>query len=532
MMTQERLHMRKIRDILRLHFESKRTRNEIARSLHCGRRSVSDYLARAKQAGITAWSEIERLDDTTLEAMLGFKRPPSAAPVRPRDKDRPLPDYSRVHTELKRKGVTLTLLWDEYRAENPSGYGFTQFCEYYRRWNEKLSLVMRSNHRAGEKSFVDYSGEGLFITDPKTGEKRPTQLFVGCLGASSFTYAEASLSQQLPDWLEAHVHMFEFFGGVTSITVPDQLRSGVKDPCLYDPVLNPSYQDLAEHYGTCVIPARCRKPRDKGKVEAAVLVAQRWIVAVLRDRIFHSVGEINRSIREECLVKLNGRIMRHVGKSRRELWETVDLPALLPLPERRYEFVSWKKVNSVNIDYHVEFEHHFYSVPHALTRHEVWVRAGTETVEILHRGKRVASHVRSAVRGKYTTDPAHRPENHRGQAEWTPERLIAWGKSLAPEVGRLVEAILRTKEHPEQAYRSVLGVISLGKRFGHARLAAAAARAIALGAPSYRSVKTMLEKKQESAPLPEPAQTSLPLKLSEPAQALAESFVRGKGYYH
>jgi transposase len=532
MMTQERLDMRKIRDILRMHLAGKRTRNEIARSLRCGRRSVSEYVGRAERAGIQCYGEVEKLDDVALEAKLGFKRRPEAMPTRSRDEERPLPDYSRVHTELKRKGVTLALLWEEYRAEQPGGYGITQFCEYYRRWEAKLSLVMRQSHRAGEKSFVDYSGESLFLTHSRTGERTSTQLFVGVLGASSYTYAEASLSQQLPDWLEAHSNMYAFFDGVSGITVPDQLRSGVKDPCLYDPVLNPSYQDLAEHYGTCVIPARCRKPRDKAKVEAAVLVAQRWIVAVLRDRLFHSIGEMNRAIQSECLPKLNGRVMRHVGKSRRELWEAIDRPALLPLPKTRYLFCTWKKVNSVNIDYHVELEHHFYSVPHALTGKTVWIRASYTTVEILHAGKHVASHPRSTLRGKYSTEPAHRPANHRGHAEWTPERLIAWGASFGAEVGRLVEAVLRSKEHPEQGYRSVLGIVRLGKRFGSARLSRAAERALRLNSPSYRTVKTMLEKKQEGAPLPSEVQGRLPLSLSEPSKALAEGYVRGKDYYH
>ena len=306
-MTQERLHMRKIREILRMHFEGKRTRNEIARSIRCGRDTVSGYLERARAAGIKSWSEIEGVDEARLEERLGFTRAADATPVRQRDEDRPLPDYARVHAELRRKkGVTLTLLWEEYReGQEDRAYGFTQFCEYYRRWTEKISLVMRQHHRAGDKAFVDYSGEGLFLTDARTGEKTPVQLFVGCLGASSYTYAEASRTQQLADWLEAHANMYVFFGGVPSVTVSDQLRSGVKDPCLYDPLLNPSYQDLAEHYGTTVIPARPRKPRDKAKVEVAVQVAQRWIVAVLRHRVFHSMSELNRVIILECLPRLN-----------------------------------------------------------------------------------------------------------------------------------------------------------------------------------------------------------------------------------
>jgi transposase len=468
------------------------------------------------------------LSEEELERRLGFKAPPGGQLGRPRDMDRPLPNYSHVHSELRRKGVSLDLLWQEYRVDHPDGYLLTQFREHYRRWCQKLSVVMRQSHRAGEKAFVDYSGTGLCLTDPKTGEKRPTQLFVGVLGASSYTYAEATLTQSLPHWLMSHVRMFEFFHGVPEVLVPDQLRSAVKDPCLYDPGINLSYHDLAVHYGTTVIPARPRKPRDKAKAEVAVQVAQRWIVAVLRNRTFYSLQELNAAI-GECLLKLNARRMRHLGKSRLELFESLDRPALQRLPATRYEFCEWKKA-TVNIDYHVEFDKHYYSVPHTLIQSEILIRATGATIEILHRGARVASHTRSFVRGKYTTDPAHRPPGHRAHAEWSPERLIAWGASLAPSVGSLVEAILRDKSHPEQGYRACLGVIRLEKKYGKERLSQACAKALELRSPAYATLKSMLERGQESVPLPNRPKPRDPL--PEQLSWLASQHVRGKDYYH
>lgn len=338
-----------------------KSRNAIAVSLRCGRNTVSEYLERANAAGITQYEQLQALNDTELEKKLGYGGPCLFA--EPRTPSRALPDFAFIHAELKRPGVTLALLWNEYSQVHPNGYKYTQFIEYYNRWKTKLNLVMRQNHRSGEKAFVDYC-EGPSWVDSRTGETLRTQLFVGVLGASSYTFAEATLSQDLPNWLMSHVKMYEFFGGVPLATTPDNLKSGVQSPCRYDPEINPSYQDLAEHYGTCILPARVRKPRDKAKVEAAVLVAQRWILAVLRNRTFSSLYEFNQAI-AELLQKLNSRTMRHVGKSRRELFETLDRPALKPLPPTRYEYAEWKKAK-VNIDYHIEFDHHFYSVPHTL----------------------------------------------------------------------------------------------------------------------------------------------------------------------
>jgi transposase len=484
---------------------------------------VSDYLDRALVAGITGFDSISGLDDVALERRLGFFRP--ILQVERREAERPLPDCTHVHSELKRDGVTLELLWQEYRDANVNNrpYAYTQFCEYYRRWKRKLSVVMRQVHRAGEKTFVDYC-DGLSIVDINTGAKIPTQLFVGVLGASSYTYAEATLSQSLPNWLLSHVHMYEFFGGVSELTVPDNLRSGVKHACFYEPKINDSYQDLEQHYGTCILPAKVRKPRYKAKAEVAVLVVQRWVLAVLRDRTFYSLCELNAAIRE-LVQKLNDRVMRHVGKSRRELFEGIDRPALKALPLTRYEFAEWKKAR-VNIDYHVEFDHHYYSVHYSLVQEEIKVRATSQTIEIFLKGKRVASHVRSFVRGKYTTEPSHRPASHKLYAEWTPSRMISWGNSIGSVVGSLIEQILKDKPHPEQGFRSALGVIRLADKYGDERLVRAAHKALEMNSPAYQTVKSMLKTGMEAVPLERtqttPTQPSL----------LPSKNVRGKGYYH
>ena len=356
--------MRKLKEIFRLRWEQGKSPELIALSIGCGRTTVREYMARAKRAGLTSWAEVENLSEDELEKKL-FSRTLSQLGMRGSTTTHPIPDWVKIHQELSRPGVTIQLLWQEYLEEHPDGLKYSRFTELYGFWKKKLSLVMRQNHRAGEKAFVDYC-DGLCLVDPQTGELQKTQLFVGALGLSSYTFAEATLSQSLPHWLMSHVKMYEFFQGVPEITVPDNLKSGVKVACYYDPEVNPSYRDLASHYKTVVLPARVKKPRDKAKVEAAVLVAQRWILAVLRNRTFTSLHDMNAAIQER-LEWLNGRTMRHLGKSRRELWENMDRPALKTLPEARYEFAAWAKPR-VNIDYHVEYEHHFYSAPYFLSK--------------------------------------------------------------------------------------------------------------------------------------------------------------------
>jgi transposase len=522
-MAMERLAMGKIRDVLRLRFiGGVGSTRKIGQAAGCGKSTAGDYLRRAQIAGIETWQQIEELDDTQLETRL---YPECILSRRP--SSRPIPDWVKLHDELRRPHVTLALLWSEYKAEHPEdGYQYSQFTEMYRQWERRLSIVMRQSHRAGEKSFVDYC-DGLSFIDPKNGERIPTQLFVGALGASSYTFAYASLTQELPVWIDSHCRMYEFFEGVTPITVCDNLRSGIKTPDRYESEINPSYRDMAGHYGTCIIPARVRKPRDKGKVEAAVLVAERWILAALRNRVFYSLKDLNVAI-AELLVKLNNRQMRHMKKSRRELYELLDRPALKQLPATRYEFAEWKKCK-LNIDYHIEFEDHYYSAPYQLIREILWCRAGSQTVEIFYKHKRVASYVRSFVKYKYSTTPEHMPPAHRAHAEWTPSRITNWATELGSNTGLLVERVIASKPHPEQGYRSSLGIIRLADKFGKDRLELAAAKALAIGSPSYKTVQTMLKRKMEGAPI-----QSVKRSPSDAQQLdfLATENIRGEKYYH
>lgn len=538
-MAAERLGVPHVRDVLRLHFEEKKSQSEIARSVGCGKTTVREYLHRAKSAKFIDYSSVVLLDDETLETRLGFKRPPPAGlgSAALRKLPEAIPDWSQVNREMSRPHVTLSLLWTEYR-ESRAGcatYGYTQFCEHYRRFTKKLSVVMRQTHKAGEKGFVDYS-DGLWLVDPSTGEKRKTQLFVGALGASSYTFAEASLGQTAREWVTSHVRMYEFFGGVPFVTVPDNLRAGVSSASFYEPRINESYQEMANHYGTCVLPARVRRPRDKAKAEAAVLVAQRWILARLRDRLFTTLAEMNEAI-AECLVLLNERRMRHVNKSRVELFLELDRPALKLLPAVRFEYADWKQAR-VNIDYHVAFEDHFYSVSYTLAHALVMIRATATTIEIFLKGKRVASHLRSSKKGRYSTKPEHMPAHHRAHAEWSPSRVISWAGSIGINTKRLVEKILETKRHPEQGYRAALGIIRLEKKYGRARLEKASAKALEVGAHSFRFVNEMLKNKMDQPDLqmnaepigvavdPQTGEEQLPLEL------LGQENIRGGEYYH
>jgi transposase len=516
----ERLDMRSVREVLRLHFVCGKSPRKIAQSLGCGRATIRDYLARANKNGLVNGEAIEKLSDVEVEARLGFAR---GTKQFWRNETKAMPDWALVYGELARnKSVTLALLWQEHLNQDPGGYQYTQYCEHYRRWSKKLSVVMRQNHKAGEKAFVDYC-DGLSVVDPATGELRSTELFVGALGASSYTYAEATFTQTLPDWLSSHVRMYEFFGGVPEITVPDNLKSGVTKPCFYEPILNESYRDLAAHYKTAIIPAHVRKPKHKAKVEVAVLVAQRWILACLRHHIFHSLEELNAAIRP-LLEKLNKRRMRHLHKSRLELFQELDRPALQALPLMAYEFAEWLKAK-VNINYHIECDKHFYSVHYTHVHETVQVRLASNVIEIYLKGERIASHRRSYVRGKYTTLTEHMPKAHQARGKWPPSRFIEWAGSLAPSAGLLVEKILSSRVHPEQAYTSALGITRLGKNHGGERLEKCCARALELGAHSYRFVADMLKNDMDKL-LPDQSK-QVPLK-----RGLEEANSRGKKYYH
>jgi transposase len=505
--------MRKIRDVLRLTFGEALSRRQVSASLGIPKATLADYIGRAKLAGLS-WPLPEDLDDAALEAALF----PTPAPSKTA---RPTPDWGHVHTELRKKSVTLQLLWLEYREVHPDGFGYSQFANLYQSWRRRTDLVMRQVHRAGEKLFVDYAGQTIPIYDRASGAvAMRAELFVAVLGASNYLYAEAFRSQELICWVTGHIHAFEFMGGCPEIVVPDNLRSGVTRPHRYEPEVNATYQEMAAHYGVAVIPARPYKPRDKAKVEAGVLLAERWIIARLRRQHFFTIAEANAAI-ARCVEAINARAFKKMDGSRKSLFEDLDRPALRPLPNARYGFGTWKQA-TVSIDYHVEADHHYYSVPHQLVGKKVDVRTSAGTVEIFFSSRRVASHLRSFKRYGHTTEPAHMPESHRRHAQWTPSRIVAWAQKTGPAAAQLVEEILASRPHPEQGYRSALGIIRLGDRYGTDRVEAACARALHLRAFSYRSVESILKHSLDRQPLPD---------VPNPRSHPRHHNVRGAPYY-
>jgi len=517
-MPAERLSMRKIKDVLRLQAAG-HSQQQISRSCGIARSTVGEYLQRARLAGIQ-WPLPEPLDEAELERRLFPPAPAETAPPRG------VPDWAVVHRELRHQGVTLWLLWQEYKAVHPEGYQYTWFCQQYRAWVAKADVVMRQTHRAGETLVVDYAGQTVAVINRTTGEVRPAHIFVAVLGASNYTYLEATWSQGLEDWLMAHVRAFEFFGGVSVSVVPDNLKSGVHQPHRYEPDLNPSYAELAAHYGVAVIPARVRAPRDKAKVEAAVLVVERWVLARLRHRPVFSLDELNSALRQ-LLTDLNERAFKKLPGSRRQWFETLERPALQPLPAERYVFAQWKRAR-VNIDYHIDVDRHYYSVPYPLVRQEVDVRISAQVVEVFHRGQRVACHRRNPTAGHHTTVTAHMPKAHRDYAEWTPQRLIRWAEQTGVHTATLVERILASRRHPQQGYRSCLGILRLGKTYGSERLEAACRRAVTIGALSYKSVESILKRGLDQQPLPG---TDTPAEETT-ATPLTHANLRGPDYYY
>jgi len=483
-MANRRLSMRKIKEILRLKWKQGCSNKQIAESCNISRSTVRSYLTRAQGAGLS-WPLDPQLDDAALENLLF-----PAQPVIPAS-HRKMPPMTYLFREMKKKSVTLQLLWYEYKQVHPDGYQYSQFCHLYRRWVKKLDVTLRQQHRAGEKAFIDYAGQTVPIIDPNTGEIQQAQIFIAALGASSYTFAEASLSQELPSWINSHVHAFEFFGGVPEILVPDNLKSGVTKPSRYEPDINPTYLDLAQHYDTTVIPARPAKPKDKAKVENAVLIVERWILAALRNYTFFSLGELNKAIAQK-LSEYNNRKFQKINATRTQLFQTIDKPALKPLPKTPYEYAEWKKAR-VNIDYHIAVLKHYYSVPYQLIKKQVDVRITINTVEVLFKNRRVASHVRSYVLGSFTTLTEHMPKSHQKYLEWTPSRIINWAGENGPQTKNLITNVLDSRVHPEQAYRSCLGIMRLAKHYSPERLEAACARAIIIKAYSYKSIKSILK---------------------------------------
>jgi len=514
-MPAERVSMRRIREILRLKYEGGATERAIARSIGVARSTVALTLERIAAAQL-GWPLPPALSDAVLEAML------YASAGRPQgSRGKTEPDWTGVHHELRRPGVTLMLLWEEYRQAEPDGYGYSRWCELYRTWEGRLSPTMRQAHPAGERMFVDYAGQTVELYDGGTGEVRQAQVFVAVMGASSYTYAEASWTQTLPDWIGSHVRALAFMGGVPAQLVPDNPKVGVTRANWYEPGLNRTYLDLATHYRTAILPARPRRPRDKAKVEVGVLVVERWILARLRNRRFFSLAELNQAI-GLLVTDLNARPMRRLGVSRRDLFFELDRPALKSLPAEPYEYAEWR-LRRVGLDYHVDIDGHYYSVPHRLIREQLDARITAHTVELFRKGERVAVHLRGAGRGRHTTLAEHMPSSHRRYAEWTIERIGREAAAIGPSTAKLAELILESRPHPEQGYRACLGILRLARQYGAARLEAACDRGLDIGARSYGSIQSILKHGLDRRP-PRPARQGERLP--------THPNIRGSRYYH
>ena len=505
--------MRRIREALRLHLQSDLSYNEVGRVLKISKSVVGKYVSLARVAGVDC-AVADGLTDDELEARL-------YRPALARSSYQLAPDFGVVHQELKRPGVTLMLLWEEYASANPLAYKYTSFCIKYREFAKAQQRSMRQVHVAGEKLFVDYAGDTVPIVDAATGEITRAQIFVAVLGASNYTFACATPRQTTADWIDGQMQALEFIGGVPKLIVPDQPRALVKTPDRYDPELNETYVEFTQHYGCTALPARPGHPRDKPKVEGSVLLVQRWILARLRNRRFFSLGELNAAI-ALLLVDLNQRPFKKLPGCRRSAFEALDAPVLRPLPATRYVIGRWKAAK-VNIDYHVEFEGHYYSVPHRLVGTKVDLRAGGALLECFVANQRVAGHPLSAVRGGFTTRPEHMPASHRAHLQWTPAKLISWGERIGVSTAALVTWQLERRPHPEQGYRACLGLLALARKYSAARLEAACTRAMAIRAPHLRSVASILKCGLDSQP-------SLLGAADNPV--IEHENVRGPDYYH
>ena len=507
--------MRQVREIIRLKSAGV-SGHEIARRVGVVPSTVRLTLKRVAAAGL-AWPLPAEVSDTVLEARLF-----TGAGTKQGHRRQSEPDWAQIHRELKRKHVTLSILWDEYIEEQPAGYRYSRFCELYRSWEARLSVTMRQTHAGGDKLFVDYAGDTVpVIVDRLTGEICAAQIFVAVMGASNFTHAEASWTQGLGDWIAAHTRALAAIDGVPNLLVPDNTKVAIIKACLYEPQVNRSYAEMAAHYGCAVLPARPRRPRDKAKVEACVRIIERWLLGRLRHRRFYSLAELNAVI-ADLVMRLNEqRVLRRLGRTRRQLLEELDRPNLKSLPIEAYVLSEWR-LRRVGIDYHVELDKHFYSVPYRFARAEVEARLTARTIEIFVKGERVAVHLRSSGNGRHTTVPEHMPSSHRRYAGWTIERIRQDASRIGPAAAALCEQILEHRPHPEQGFRACLGIVRLVRPFGAARLDAACARAIEIGTLSYRSVRSILDHKLDRHDAPKPAADSAPI---------LHANIRGPRYY-
>lgn len=513
-MPMERLSMRKIKEVLRLKYECQLSNVKIASSCQISREAVRKYLLRANKAQLN-WPLPLDLDDEAIERLL--------FPSEFIDKKKPQPNWSDVHNELKKKGVTLWLLWDEYRAgREGDGLGYSRFCFLYRDYQSNIDIPMRQTHKAGEKLFIDYAGLTVPWTDQTTGEVHQAEIFVTTLGASNYTYVEAMRTQSLPDWINGHIHAFEFMGGVTEILVPDNLKSGVSKAHIYEPDINPTYQDMANHYGVAIIPARVRKPQDKAKVETGVKHVEQRILAPLRHRTFFSIAEINQAIRE-LLESYNKKPFQQMPGSRHSQFMELEKAYLRPLPNYRYDYAEWKKVKA-GIDYHIAFDNHYYSVPFRYRKLELHLKITRTILECFYKGQSIAVHKRSYGKG-HTTTKEHMPKKHQAYIEWTPERIIHWAKSHGEHTATLIKIMIESRPHPQQAFRACLGILRLGRHYGKSRIENAAKRAVAIGSCSYKSMESILKHRLDEKPLNPP-------KDSYASKIIPHENIRGGDYYH
>lgn len=508
--------MRRVREILRHRHEQGLGHKAIAIRVGAAPSTVRETLRRAEAAGL-GWPLDTALNDVALEAALY-----QSAGTKTGHRRCPEPDWAAVHRELQRKHVTLQIVWDEYIVRHPDGYRYSRFCDLYRGWAVKLPVFMRQSHAAGDKLFVDYAGDTVMVVvDRLTGEGRPAHIFAAVLGASSLAYAEASWSETLPDWLAAHVRAVESFGGAPALFVPDNAKVAVIRSCFYDPYVNRSYANMAAHYDSAVLPTRPRRPRDKGKVEACVRIVERWLLGRLRHRVFHSLAELNAAI-GEMLVDLNDRrVLRHVGQTRRQLFEAIERAALRPLPAEPYVFAEWR-LRRAGLDYHVEVDKHFYSVPYRFARDPIEARITARTVELFHNGERVAAHMRGSGNGRHTTIAEHMPSAHRRFADWTVERIRREAAKIGVCTALFCDVVLAERPHPEQGFRACMGVLRLVRGFGAQRVEAACSRALDIGARTYGSVRSILDTGLDKTPVSDAA----------PDQPIHHPNIRGAGYYH
>ena len=514
--------MRRVREMLRLSRDGGLGVREVARRTGVAPSTLREMARRFERSGL-AWPLPLDLTDTELESRLYGATGKKQGHRRVAE-----PDWAVLNREMKRKHVTLQILWDEYIEAEPDGYRYSRFCELYRSWEGRLPVTMRQTHLGGDKLFVDYAGDTVpVIIDRRSGETRAAHIFVAVMGGSSLSFAHASWTETLPDWIDAHVRAFAFFGGAARLLVPDNPKVAVIKACFYDPQVNRSYGEMAAHYDTALLPARPYKPRDKPKVEAAVRIVERWLLGRLRNRRFYSLADVNAAIAQMLTALNDQRVMRHVGRTRRQLFEEIDAPKLKALPLEPYVLAEWRQ-RKVGLDYHIDFDGHFYSVPYRHARAGVEVRATVRTVEVFLKGERIAAHVRGSGDGKHTTVPEHMPSSHRRYADWTVDRILCDAAAVGSSTDMLCRMILEHRPHPEQGFRACLGIVRLTKPFGAARVEAACLRALQIGARTYGSVRSILDNKLDGQPFFQPPAGQA----DEPPPASLHGNVRSSGYYH